>query len=101
MQDHDSRVELQLRVNLPQPLASEAKASGLLTADSIEAMLRGELRRRRVDDLFHAADLLADLPMPPLTAEEVEHEIATARRQRRSSDARPPRRALALLRGTG
>ncbi len=88
MQDHEGRVELQLKVNLPQPLASEAEASGLLTTDSIEAMLRGELRRRHVDDLFRAADRLADLPLPPLTAEEVESEIAAARTQRRSSDAR-------------
>ena len=80
-------VELEIKVRLPQTLAREAEASGLLTADSIEAMIRDKLRRCRIDDLFAAADRLADLPMPPLTPEEVNDEIAAARQARRSTDA--------------
>ena len=87
MHEHENLVELEIKVDLPQHLVREAQASGLLTAGSIEAMLREELRRRRVDGLFRAADRLADLPMPPLTAEEVEGEIAPARRERRRVDA--------------
>ena len=85
MQNLESLVEIKL--NLPRPLVREAKAGGLLTADAIETMLRKELRRRRVNELFQAAEKLADVPLPPLTAEEIDEEIAAARRARRAADA--------------
>ncbi len=87
MQNLESLVKLEIKVSLPRPLVREAEAGGLLTADAIEAMLRKELRRRRVDELFHAADKLADVPLPPLTAEEIDKEIAATRRARRAADA--------------
>jgi hypothetical protein len=64
---------------LPDKLAREAEANGLLKPESIAAMLRAELRRRRVNGLFVAADRLADLDQP-LTESEVEAEITAARR---------------------
>ena len=87
MQNPEGFVELEIKVSLPRPLVREAEADGLLTADAIEAMLRRELRRRRVDELFQSANRLADLPMPPLTAEEIDAEIAASRRARRAADA--------------
>ncbi len=77
---------LELKLNLPDSLAREAKANGLLTSEAIEALLRLEIRRRRVNKLFDAADRLADVGAP-MTEAEVEAEVATARRARRSSDA--------------
>ena len=75
----------ELKVTLPDNLAREAEASGLLTPEAIEALLREEIRRRRVSDLFSAADRLANLDVPPLTESEVEAEIEAARRSRRTS----------------
>jgi hypothetical protein len=63
-------------LTLPDNLAQEAEANGLLKPESIAPMLRAEIRRRRVNKLFAAADRLAD---QPLTEAEVEAEIAAAR----------------------
>lgn len=73
-------------LTLPDNLAQEAEANGLLKPESIAAMLRAEIRRRRVNKLFAAADRLAALDQP-LTEAEVEAEIAASRKERRSSDA--------------
>ena len=77
---------LEVKLDLPDSLAREAEANGLLTPEAIESLLRAEIRRRRVNKLFDAADRLASLDAP-LTEAEVEAEIAAARRARRSSDA--------------
>ncbi|HXG68463.1 MAG TPA: hypothetical protein VNO70_25435 [Blastocatellia bacterium] len=73
-------------LTLPDGLAQEAEANGLLKPEAIAALLRAELRRRRVNKLFAAADRLADLDHP-LTEAEVEAEIAAVRKARRSPDA--------------
>lgn len=72
------------KVNLPDELAREAQANGLLTPESIESLLREELKRLRVSGLFAAADRLATLDTPPLTEAEVEAEIVAARQSRRA-----------------
>lgn len=77
----------ELKINLPDGLAREAEANGLLTPESIESLLREELKRRRVNGLFAAADRLANLDTPPLTEAEVEAEILAARQSRRAPDA--------------
>jgi hypothetical protein len=76
---------LELKLVLPYSLAREAEVSGLLTPESIEALLRAEIRRRRVNKLFAAADRLAALETP-LTEEEIEAEIAAVRQSRRPPD---------------
>lgn len=78
---------LELKLDLPDKLAREAEANGLLTSEAIESLLRAEIRRRRVNKLFDAADQLAALDVPPLTEAEVETEIAAVRQARRSPDA--------------
>lgn len=77
---------LELKLVLPDSLAREAEVSGLLTPESIEALLRAEIRRRRVNKLFLAADRLAAV-QTPLTEEEIEAEIAAVRQSRRPPDA--------------
>lgn len=77
---------LELKLVLPESLAREAEGSGLLTPESIEALLRAEIRRRRVNKLFVAADRLAALKTP-LTEAEIEAEIAAVHQSRRSPDA--------------
>jgi hypothetical protein len=77
----------EFKLTLPDSLAREAEASGLLTPEAIETLLREEIRRRRVNQLFEAADRLANLDVPPLTESEVEAEIEAARRLRRAPNA--------------
>ncbi len=73
----------EITLTLPDNLAREAKASGLLKPEFIASMLRAELRRRRVNKMFAAADRLADLD-EPITEEEIAAEIAAAREEKRS-----------------
>jgi hypothetical protein len=65
-------------LTLPDNLAQEAEANGLLKPEFITAMLRAEIRRCRVNKLFTAADRLAVLDRP-LTEADVESEIAASR----------------------
>lgn len=78
---------VQVTVGLPDNLAREAEANGLLTSQALETMLREGLRRRRVVHLFKAADRLAGLAMPRLTGAEVEEEIRAVRDARRAPNA--------------
>jgi hypothetical protein len=73
-------------LSLPDNLAREAEANGLLRPESIAAMLCAEIRRRQVNRLFGAADRLADV-VQPLTEAEIEAEIAATRKARRSPNA--------------
>jgi hypothetical protein len=70
---------LELTITLPESLAREAEANGLLRPEAIERLLREELRRRQATGLFEAADRLAALNLPPLSPAEVEAEIQAAR----------------------
>jgi hypothetical protein len=81
----ENSVELEIKLRLPDSLVREAKASGLLTSQALENLLREEVQRRRLGQLFEAADRLAALP--PLTEAEVEAEIQAARAEKRSSRA--------------
>ena len=47
---------IELKLTLPESLAEEARASGLLDPSALADLLRVELRRRREDRLFAAAD---------------------------------------------
>lgn len=73
---------LDLKLDLPESVFKEAKEAGLLQPAEIERLLREELRRRRLDELFATVDKLAALEFPPLTEEELEAEIAAAREAR-------------------
>jgi len=78
---------LELKLDLSEALAQEAKSKGLLESPAVERMLRAELKRNRVDQMFAAADRLAAQNLPPMTEAEVEAEIQAARAQRRAADA--------------
>jgi len=66
------------KLSLPEQLLKEAEEAGLLNPKSIERLLREEIRRR-VDNLFAAADRLAALDLPILSDEEIAEEIRLAR----------------------
>lgn len=68
------------KLSLPEQLLKEAEEAGLLNPQSIERLLREEIRRRRTDEFFAAADRLAALDLPTLSDEEITREIRLARR---------------------
>lgn len=47
----ESTVQLELTLTLPASLVREAEAQGLLTSPMLEALLRSEVQRRRVERL--------------------------------------------------
>jgi hypothetical protein len=76
---------LELKLTLSDSLAQEAKKKGLLESPALERMLRAELKRNKIDQLFAAADHLAAQEFPPLTEAEIEEEFQAARKQRRNA----------------
>ena len=52
----------EIKLTLPGDIAREAEANRLLTPESLEGLLREELRGRRVDQLFEAVDRLGRDP---------------------------------------
>ena len=73
----------EILLTLPDSLAREAEANGLLRPEFIASLLRTEIRRRKVNKLFSAADRLADSD-EPITDAEIEAQIEASRRERRS-----------------
>jgi len=74
--------KVEIKLTLPDSVAREAKEGGLLESASLELLLREELRRRRIDRLFEAADRLAHGSESTLTRQEVEEEIRAVRSRR-------------------
>ena len=83
----ESIVQLEVTLTLPDTVAREATARGLLTAETLESLITAEVQRRRVEQFFTAADRLATLPAPSLTETEVEAEIQAVRSERRATRA--------------
>ena len=84
-QNKEKTTSFQLNLVLPDSLFREAESRGLLTSETFETLLRQELRRHHIDQLFEIADQLVSLPLPPLTDEEIEAEIQAVRTERRTS----------------
>jgi hypothetical protein len=77
---------LEVKLNLPDSLANEARQAGLLTPEELERLLREALRARRVERLTAVRETLATNPLPPMTPEEIQVEIDAYRAQvRRAS----------------
>jgi hypothetical protein len=71
---------LELKLNLPNDLAREAQAAGLLSPEAVETMVREAMRKRRIDQLFESTQKLSVVPLPPMTPEEIQNEIDAYRR---------------------
>lgn len=81
-------VSLDITITLPDDLAAEAKARGLLTPEALQRLIDAELSRQRsVDQLFATMDALAATDLPPLTNDEITAEIRAARAERRARRA--------------
>src|SRR5262249_40525435 len=78
---------LHVQLTLPDHLAQEVEAIGLLKPEALERLLREEIRRRHAGHLLEKADRRGAGDWPPLTEAEVEAEIRAARRERRGGHA--------------
>lgn len=77
-----------IEIELPDSLAREAKAAGLLAPAAAERMVREAIRRRALAELREAMDRMAAVEGAMMTPEEIQAEIRAARAQRRARDAR-------------
>ncbi len=79
---------LELKLELPDSLAKEARQAGLLAPEELERLVREALRAKRVERLSKAREKLAANPLPPMTPEEIQAEIDAYRAEvRRASGA--------------
>ena len=67
---------------LPDDIATEAKEMGLFKPLLATSLFKAEIRRRKANRLFEAADRLADAG-EPMSEEEVMAEVKAVRKERR------------------
>jgi hypothetical protein len=72
-----------VQITIPDALAKEAAAEGLLEPGSMEAILRERLAAARVAKMQATRQKLSIPATPPMTAEEIEAEIKAYRSERR------------------
>ncbi|MGH6884967.1 MAG: hypothetical protein ACREGK_02695 [Geminicoccales bacterium] len=79
---------LEVKLDLPDSLAKEARQAGLLAPEELQRLVREALRAKRVERLSKAREKLAADPLPPMTPEEIQAEIDAYRAAvRRASGA--------------
>ena len=76
---------LQLKLTLPDQLARDAQAAGLLTDRELERLVREALRARSLERLDAATAKLATDPLPPMSESEIRSEIEAYRAQKRAA----------------
>ncbi len=74
----------ELTVTLPDELASQIRAAGLLDDAALERVFREALRKQAVGELFAALDEIETAKLPPMTEAEVQAEIDATRAERRA-----------------
>ena len=76
---------LELKLNLPDQLARDALAAGLLTEQELERLVREALRARSLERLDAVTAKLAADPLPPMSESEIQAEIEAYRAQKRAA----------------
>lgn len=74
--------QLNLSLRVPDDLARQVRARGILASSSLTAMLRRELRRRELNRLAAPIRRLRSMPIIELTEEQLGCEVKAVRRQR-------------------
>ena len=75
---------LEMKLNLPDRLAREAQASGLLTSASISKLLKDAMRRRAAQALLAGARRAARRGSRPMTLKAIQAEVNVVRRSRKT-----------------
>lgn len=76
---------LQVKVDLPDRLAREAKEAGLLTPDSLAQLLRQALRRRAGLALLEGAARATRAGSKPMSMDDIQAEVNAVRRARKTA----------------
>ncbi len=82
-------MSITLELDLPEKLAAEARANGLLESASLSGLLEDELRRRRSgQELIATLDEIRRQPGATPTEDEIQAEIDAVRKSRRGDEGR-------------
>ncbi len=76
-----------IQIQLPDDLAQDAQAAGLLTPDAIERLLRERLRRQSGDALRVMWNRMPREELTPEIEEMINEEVQTVRAERRQRAA--------------
>jgi len=76
---------LELKLNLPDRLAREAQAAGLLTPEALSVLLEDAMRRRAAQALLAGAARASKSGSKPLAMDEIQAEVNAVRRARKIS----------------
>lgn len=76
---------LEVTVNLPDPIAREARRAGLLTDQAISRLIEEAVQRDAGKKLLDAMHRLRDAPGEPMTEKDVAEEIRLARAARKAA----------------
>jgi post-segregation antitoxin (ccd killing protein) len=75
---------LELTLNLPDELANQAQAAGLLNSEAIERLLREQLRKRAGEQLRVMLNKADASGIPPMSEDDIQAEIEAYRAERRA-----------------
>lgn len=75
---------LELTLNLPDELANQAQAAGLLNSEAIEKLLREQLRKQAGEELRVMLNKVSASSEPPMSEDEIQAEINAYRAERRA-----------------
>lgn len=82
--------ELELKLSMPDQLATHAKAAGLLTAEAIARLVREAIRKAAAQHLIEYGKRLREPGGPEITEAELESELKAVRAELREARARRP-----------
>ncbi len=78
---------LEVKLNLPDRLARDALAAGLLTPKALSQLLKDAMRRRAAHSLIDGAARATESGSKPLSLKEIQVEVNSVRQARRSAKA--------------
>lgn len=82
--------ELELKLSLPDRIARQARAAGLLTSESIERLVRQAIRKAAADRFIEAGRRLREPDGPGISEAELESELKAVRAELREARAGRP-----------
>ena len=85
-------MSITIQLDLPEALAREAQAKGLLESQSMTQLISAELRRRKAAaELDQVLNEIRSQPGEPMSTEEIQAEVDAVRAERRAREAGPRR----------
>ena len=84
----DNVMSITVQLDLPDALATEAKATGLLESSSMADLLSAELRRRKAAAALESKlEVIRTQPGEPMTGDQISAEVKAVRKERRAREA--------------